>query len=165
VYPAALAHQGDEVDLRLGAGPDADDADAPARRERREVLAQVDRADELEDHVEGARAGEALGAMACAPRAVMASRAFSSRTVAVTRAPAMVPSWTAAVPTPAGRAVDQQALPRVQARLAEEGVVGGGEDLRKPAGGLPLDLVGHGHRRPLVHDGRAAPGRRRRSRP
>ncbi len=40
------------------------------------------------------------GSIAFAPSAVIASRACGSRTVAVTRAPAIVASCTAAVPTP-----------------------------------------------------------------
>ena len=36
--------------------------------------------------------------------------ACSLRTVAVTRAPAIVPSWTAAMPTPPARAVHEQPL-------------------------------------------------------
>ncbi len=52
----------------------------------------------------------------------------------------------------AGRAADQHALAHPQARLAEERVVRGREDLREAAGGRALHRVGDRHRLPLVHD-------------
>ena len=52
----------------------------------------------------------------------------------------------------ARRAVHEQALADHQAGLREERVVGGGEDLGHAARGGPVELVGHRHRRPLVHD-------------
>src|SRR4051794_26168069 len=112
--------------------------------------------------------------MACAPSAAMCPRDCSLRTVAVTRAPTITPSCTAAIPTPPAaprppppppprrggaapppprRAVDQQPLAHGQPRLGEERVVGGGEDLGHAAGGRPVELLGHRHRRRLVHDG------------
>ena len=53
----------------------------------------------------------------------------------------------------ARRAVDAQALARAQARLGEERVVGGGEDLGQRPGGRPVQRLGHRHQLALVHDG------------
>ena len=93
------------------------------------------------------------GAITLTPRAPTCSRQRSLRTVAVTRAPAIVPSCTAAVPTPPARAVDEQPLAGRQPGLGEERVVGGGEDLRHPAGRDPVEVLGHRHRGPLVDHG------------
>ena len=82
----------------------------------------------------------------------MCSRAAGSRTVAVTRAPAIVPSCTAAVPTPPAAPCTSSALADHQPGLREERVVGRGEDLGHAARGGPVELLGHRHRRPLVHD-------------
>ena len=56
------------------------------------------------------------------------------------------------MPTPPARAVDEQALADAQAGLREERVVGGGEDLGHAAGRVPVELLGHRHRRALVDD-------------
>ena len=52
----------------------------------------------------------------------------------------------------AGAAVDEQALPGLQAGLGEEGVVRGGEDLGQAPGGRPLEPVGDRHELALVDD-------------
>jgi hypothetical protein len=54
---------------------------------------------------------------------------------------------------PAGGALHEQALAGPQARLGEERVVGGGEDLRHAAGLREAQAVGDGHELALVHDG------------
>ena len=56
------------------------------------------------------------------------------------------------MPTPPARAVDEQPLAGAQARLREERVVRGGEDLGHGPGGLPVELLGHRHRGALVDD-------------
>ena len=56
-------------------------------------------------------------------------------------------------PDPARGAVHEQALADGQARLGEERVVGGGEDLGDAARGGPVELLGNGHRGALVHHG------------
>ena len=47
--------------------------------------------------------------------------------------------------------MDQQPFARLQAGLREQGVVGGGEDLGKPAGGGPVQRSGDGHQLAFVH--------------
>jgi hypothetical protein len=92
--------QVDEIDLESRAGADADDADAPALGELPQVGRHVRGADELEDDVEGPVVADLLRAIAWQLSAATRSRLASWRTVAVTRTPAMTPSWTAAMPTP-----------------------------------------------------------------
>ena len=69
-----------------------------------------------------------------AERARPAGAASSRRTVATTDAPAARPSCTAGRAHASGAAVHEQALPRAQPRLGEEGVVRGGEHLGHAAG-------------------------------
>ena len=105
-----------QVELGLGAGADADHDDPAAHRQRLQVAGQVRAADQLEDHVVGAlRPRSSSGAIACTPSAAICSRACSLRTVAVTRAPAIAPSWTRGHADAAGRAVDEQPLADGQA--------------------------------------------------
>ena len=52
----------------------------------------------------------------------------------------------------AGCAVDEQALAGAQARLGEDRVVGGREDLGHAAGLRPVERVGHRHQLALVDD-------------
>ena len=88
-----------------------------------------------------------------APSAATASCRAWSRTVAVTVAPACVASCTPAVPTPPAAPLTSTRSPICELGLAEEGVVGGGEDLGKAAGLGPGQAVGHGQRVRLVHQG------------
>ena len=57
----ALTHQREQVQLALHAGGDADHGNSPPGGECHEVLGEVRRADELEDHVERTVLGKALG--------------------------------------------------------------------------------------------------------
>ena len=101
----------------------------------------------------GPRSAKPSGAIARTPSAAICSRACSLRTVAVTRAPAITPSWTAAMPTPPAAPWTSRRSPSDQARLGEQRVVGGGEDLGHAAGRGPVELV----RAPASRSTRARP--------
>ena len=83
----------------------------------------------------------------------MCPRAAASRTVAVTRAPAIVASWTAAMPTPPAAPCTSTRSPTVEPGLGEERVVGGRERLGDAARRGPVELVRDRHRGALVHHG------------
>ena len=98
-----------------------------------EVLGEVRRADELEDHVERAVLGEALGRdhLGAERGHPLAQRLV--RTVAVTRAPAARPSWIAAVPTPPAPPCTSSRSPERSSACTKTRVVRGREDLGQPA--------------------------------
>ena len=97
----ALAHQREQVQLALGAGGHADHDDPPAGGERVQVLGQVGGADQLEDHVERAVLGEALGRDRLGAERRHLRRAAPRGARSPSRArPRRGASWIAAVPTP-----------------------------------------------------------------
>ena len=63
----------------------------------------------------GPSATNSSGAIAFTPNAATCSRQCSLRTVAVTRAPAIVPSWTAAMPTPPAAPCTSSRSPTISA--------------------------------------------------
>ena len=131
--PRPLAHQRQQVQLGLGTGPHPDHGDPPAGGERLQVLGQVGRADQLEDHVEGAVLGEPLAVdrLGAEPGHLVAQlrAANGRRHLGAGRTPELDRGRAHA----AGAPVHQQALSGGQPRLREERVVGGREDLRQAA--------------------------------
>ena len=148
VDATALAHQRPRLISRLGARADADDADPPALGERLEVVGEVRGADELEDDVERARGRRSPPARSrVAPSARPPRAACSSRTVAVTRAPAIAPSWTAAMPTPPAAPWTSSRSPtpsRAWVKSASWAVV---KTSGTPPAATQSRLVGHRHER------------------
>ena len=150
---AALAHQRAEVQIALGAGADADHGDPPADRERVDVLGEVRRADELEDHVERAMLGEALGGdqrPRRAPRPALAQSLVAHR------------RGDARAARPAeldGRGADAAGAPWTSRRSpgrspacvksASWAVV---KTSGSPPASRPVELLGHGHQIALVDD-------------
>ena len=98
----------------------------------------------------GPRPAKSSGAIALTPSVSICSRQCSSRTVAVTRAPAIVPSCTAAMPTPPAAPWTSSRSPTQQLGLGEQRVVRGREDLGDAARRVPVELVGHRHRDALA---------------
>ena len=126
--------------------------DPPAQGERFEVAREVGRADELEDDVERAGAGELVRA-----DGVDAERRDLLAAVLVAHRRRDAGAGHRAQlhrghPDAAGGAVDEQPLADHQLGLGEERVVGGEEDLGRAAGGDPVELVRDRHRHALVDD-------------
>jgi hypothetical protein len=150
--PAALAHQHRQVELGLRARADPDHDDPPAGLERLDVVGQVRRADQLEDHVERAVVGEPLrvddrvraelldrGSLGLVAHGRRYARARRARELDRRRAHA------------AGRAVHEQTVAHLEPRLREEGVVRRREDLGKAACRRPVERLRHRHRLALVN--------------
>ena len=114
---ARLPISASRLSSALAPARDADHGDPPAGGERLQVLGQVGRADELEDHVERAVLGEALGRDRLgAERGDLrraAPRCARSRSRARPAARAELDRGRADA---AGAAVDEQALARAQLR-------------------------------------------------
>ena len=110
----------------------------------------VGRADELEDDVERPRVDELVGRDRVHPEGgdLLAAVLVAHRG-RHTRA-GHGAELDGGRPDAARRAVDEQPLADDQAGLREQGVVGGEEDLGRAARRDPVQLVGHGHRDPLV---------------
>ena len=124
--------------------------DPPAHRQRLEVAREVGGADQLEDDVERASFDELVGR-----DRVHAERGdlLAAVLVAYRRRDARAghrAELHGGRPDAARRAVDEQSLADDQARLGEEGVVSGEEDLGRAAGRDPVQLVRDRHRDPLV---------------
>ena len=114
---ARLPISASRLSSALAPAADADHGDPPAGRERVQVLGQVRRADELEDHVERPVLGEALGRdRRGAERGDLRRAARSWRTVAVTRAPDGARELDRRRADAAGAAVHEQALARAAGR-------------------------------------------------
>ena len=138
----------------VAAGADPDDDDPPVDGQAAQVVRQVGRAHQLEDDVERAVVGEAVGRqdLGAEGRDRLAQRRVAHRG-GDPRAGGH-PELHRGGAHAARRAVHQEALAHRQAALGEEGVVGGGEDLGEAAGLVPGELpCGHRHGGALVDDG------------
>ncbi len=93
------------------------------------------------------------GSSALTSSAEICSRACSSRTVAVTRAPAIVPSCTAAMPTPPAAPCTRSRSPDVRLAWVNSASCAVVKTSGTPPAAFQLELLGDGHRRRLVHDG------------
>ena len=145
------AHQGQQVELDLGPGPDADHHDPPPGGQSGQDGGHTGRADQLErdvvgsvvgsrvglDHLVGAEAGRRRGARAPDRGHHVGAGGMGQ--------------LHGGGPHPAGRARDEHPLARRQVRLGEQRVVGGGEHLGKPSGLVPGHAVGHRHGDVLGH--------------
>ena len=115
--------------------------------------AQVGRAHQLEDHVERAVLGEALGRdRPRRPSAATCSRSSSRRTVAVTRAPAARASWIAAVPTPPAPPCTSRRSPGRSPACVKSASWAVVKTSGSPPAAGQSSAVGHGHQLALVHD-------------
>jgi hypothetical protein len=148
----SLAHQREQVDLALGARRDADRDDPAGRVERLQVLRQVRRPDELENHVERPMPGKALrrdrlrserlhvGTLLLATHRRRNTRARRFRELDRRSA------------HPAGSAMNEQALAGSQLSLREERVVRSCEHLRQAPGLRPVEAPRDRHQLALVDD-------------
>ena len=103
---------------------------------------------QLEDYVERSAVGEVVVRRSgSSPSATLPGCAATLTGLSPSpRTSPARPSSTRRCPHAVGLSVDQQLLPRTEAGLGEQRVVGGREDLGPAAGGRPVERLRHGHR-------------------
>ena len=153
-HPGPAGHQLAQVEPDVRAGPDADDHEAAAGGQGVQVGGEVGRADQLEDHVEGAVVEDLAGLGHHGGAEV----GHGLVVVGVADAghhpgPGGGGQLDGGRADPAGGPVHQQPVAQPEAALGEQGVVGGGDHLGEPAGLGPGEPVGDRDRHPLVDHG------------
>ena len=152
----SLAHEREQIDLGACTAADPDHRDPPADRQRREIVAEVRCADQLEHDVEGPARRKLLG-WRNRDRAARGSDlrdAVAQRRVSHSRHDARAGGRCQLYggnPDTASGSVHEHALAQRQAALREHRVVRGGEHLGEPAGFRPRQAIGYGERDAFVH--------------